>query len=445
MGLEVCTIGGFSEIGGNSCAIKVDDEVIILDMGLHMENYIRYTEDEDIRKLTYEELRSVNAVPNYHLIDDWKGKVIGICPSHGHLDHIGAIPFSAGMFPGAPIVCTPYTAEVIKSILKDEKIKLSNKIVSINLNGKHKFSDKITVEFVNITHSIPHSSLIVVHTPYGKIVYAQDYKIDRSPTLGKKPNLKRIEEIGNTGEVKLAFIESLYAAEHMKTPSEMVAKQMLKDVMLGVHANDNLMLVTTFSSHLARLKSILQLGQELGREVIFIGRSLSKYIGAGEKIGIVNFSSQAKIVRQTRKSDVFLKRIKDKNRGKYLLVITGHQGEPKAVLSRLAREELKFKFKTGDLVIFSCSIIPTELNRELRADLERSLKNKGVRICKDIHVSGHAAREDHRQLLSLLKPEHIIPSHAGYEKAHHLAELAKEMGFKNIHMMADGKRLKLIE
>ena len=197
MTVEICTIGGFSETGKNSTAIKVDDEVVILDMGLHMENYIRYTEDEDISALSYEELLEVNAVPNYSLIKDWAEKVIGIIPSHGHLDHLGAVPFAAGIFPQAPIICTPYSAEVLKSIIRDEEIKVSNKLISLNLNSKHKLSKHISVELVNMTHSIPQASMIVLHTPYGKIVYANDYKFDRQPTLGKKPNLERLEEIGN--------------------------------------------------------------------------------------------------------------------------------------------------------------------------------------------------------------------------------------------------------
>ena len=134
MPIEVCTIGGVSESGKNSTAIKIDDEVIILDMGLQMENYIRYTEDEDINALTYKELLEVNAVPNYKFIEDWKSKVIAIVPGHGHLDHIGAIPFAAGLFPKATIVCTPYTAEVLRSIFTDEKMKIPNKLVSLNLN-----------------------------------------------------------------------------------------------------------------------------------------------------------------------------------------------------------------------------------------------------------------------------------------------------------------------
>ncbi len=444
--IEVCTIGGFSEVGRNSTAIKVDDEVIILDMGLHMENYIHYTDDrEDIRTVTYKELLRVNAVPNYNLIKDWKNQVKAIVPSHGHLDHIGAIPFSASLFPKTQIVCTPYTAEILKSIFRDERINLPNKLVSLNLNSMYKISEKITVELVNVTHSIPQSSIVVLHTPYGKVVYANDYKFDLQPTLGKKPNFKRLEQIGKE-KPSLLVIESLYASEHKKTPSESVAKQMLKDVMLGVKSEGKLMVVTTFSSHLARLKSIIELGKRLNRKIVFLGRSLSKYVNAGEKINLIDFKSSVKLVRHRDQMERVLRSINKNNRGKYLLVVTGHQGEPKAVLSRMVKGQLPSVFEQGDLVIFSCEIIPVETNEMNREKLERDLRAKGVRIFNHIHVSGHASREDHRDFIELVKPKHIIPSHAGYEKAHHLADLAEEMGYKKdktVHLMEDGKRLVL--
>ncbi|MBU0457247.1 MAG: RNase J family beta-CASP ribonuclease [Nanoarchaeota archaeon] len=443
MSIEICTIGGFSETGKNSTAVKIDEEVVILDMGLHMENYIRYTEDEDIRAMTYEELLQVNAVPNYDLINDWKDKVIGIIPSHGHLDHIGAIPFSASIFPKSPIICTPYTAEVLRSIFKDERISIPNNLISLNLNSIYKLSENISVELVNMTHSIPHASMIVLHTPYGKIVYANDYKFDRQPTLGKTPNFDRLQEIGKEGAL-LLIVECLYAHEHKKMPSESVAKQMLKDVMLGVHAEKKAMIVTTFSSHLARLKSIIELGNKLNRKIVFLGRSLSKYVTAGERINLIDFQKNITLVKHRDRIEKILTKINKEGKQKYLLVVTGHQGEPKAILSRMVRNELPFKFENGDVVIFSCSVIPVELNKDNRDKLERQIRSKGARIFKDIHVSGHAAREDHRDLIELVKPKHIIPSHAGQDKANNLASLAEEMGYKrnkSVHLMEDGKRI----
>ncbi|HLC97255.1 MAG TPA: RNase J family beta-CASP ribonuclease [Candidatus Nanoarchaeia archaeon] len=446
MPIEICAIGGYSEVGKNSTALKVDDEVIILDMGLHMENYIRYTEDEEISALSYEELLQVNAVPNYHLVKDWKDKVIGIVPSHGHLDHVGAAPFAASMFPQAPIICTPYTAEVLKGIIRDERMRLPNKIISVNMNSRYRLSKNITLEMVNVTHSIPHSALVVVHTPYGKVIYANDYKFDRHPTLGQRPNYERLEQLGKEKPL-LLIIEALYPHIHGKTPSESVAKQMLEDVMLGVQAQGKAMIVTTFSSHLARLKSIIELGKKLNRRIVFLGRSLSKYVSAGERIQLINFEKDVQLVKQRDKMERILKDIDKRGKEKYLLVVTGHQGEPKAILSRMVGGQLPFRFGTGDVVIFSCGVIPVELNKENRQRLEQQLQAVGVRIFRDIHVSGHAYREDHRDMLNLLKPQHIIPSHAGQEHAHNMAGLAAELGYelnKNIHLMEDGKRFVVV-
>src|SRR3989344_5801010 len=269
MTIELCCIGGFSKTEGNSVALKIEDEVIILDMGLSMEDYIRYTEDrEDVSSKTYAQLLRVNAVPNYNFIKEWHDKVTAIVPSHGHLDHIGAIPFAASLFPNAPIISTPYSIEILKSILSDEHITLPNKLISMNLNSSFKLSSKITVEFVNVTHSIPHTAIVIIHIPYGKIMYANDYKFDRQPVIGKKPNFERLKELGDEG-VKLLIVNCLYANEQKKTPSESVAKQMLKDVMLGVQSKDKAMIVTTFSSHIARLKSIIEMGKKLDRKIVF--------------------------------------------------------------------------------------------------------------------------------------------------------------------------------
>lgn len=443
MPIEVCGIGGFSKTEGNSVAIKVDDEVVLLDMGLSMEDYIKFTEDlEDVSSKTYKTLLKANAVPNYTFIDDWKDKVKVIIPSHGHLDHVGAIPFAAKLFPTAPIVSTPYSIEILRSILHDEHIDLPNEIISMNLNSTYKVSDKITIEFVNITHSIPHTAIIVVHTPYGKVLYANDFKLDDTPTLGKKPNYERLQELGSEG-VELLIMNCLYAHEHKKCPSEAVAKQMLKDVMLGVKSEGRAMIVTTFSSHIARLKSIIEMGKKLNRKIVFLGRSLEKYVKAAERINLVNFTQDVAIYRYRDKVEKMLKRIQREGKDKYLIVCTGHQGEPKAILSRITRGELDFKFDQGDIVVFSCQVIPVEINKQNRDKLEASLRNKNVRIFRDVHVSGHGAREDHRDLIEMVRPKHIMPIHAEPEKAKMIAELAKQLGFKSTFVMEDGKRVSL--
>lgn len=443
MPIEICSISGFSKTEGNSVAIKIDEEVIILDMGLSMSDYVKYTEDrEDITPKTYKELLSVNAVPDYGHIDDWKKKVIAIIPSHGHLDHIGAVPFAASLFKEASIISTPYTIEVIKSLVYDERMELPNRLIPINSNSSYKLSPAITIEFVHVTHSIPHTAVVVLHTPYGKVMYVNDFKLDDHPVVGKKPNYERLKELGKEG-IKVAIVNCLYAHEHKKCPSESVAREMLKDVMLGVNSEGKAMIVTTFSSHLARLTSIIELGKKLKRKIIFIGRSLEKYVKAAEKIQLVDFTSQVTMVRQRDKVLKELHKIQREGKDKYLIVCTGHQGEPRSVLSRLARGDLPFRFESGDIVVFSCNVIPVEPNKKNRTALEQVLSAKNVRMFRDVHVSGHGHREDHRDLLEMIRPEHLIPIHAENAKAKMLGELAEQLGFKNTHVMQDGKRLKL--
>ncbi len=443
MPIEVCAISGFSKTEGNSVAVKVDDEVVILDMGLSMEPYIKFSEDrEDVQLKTYTSLLKADAVPDYGHIAEWKEQVKAIICSHGHLDHAGAVPFAAPLFPMSPVVSTPYSIEIIRTILADERIKLPNRLVAVNLGSSYTISENIRVEFVNITHSIPQAAMVVLHTPYGKIMYVNDFKLDRHPVIGQKPDFSHLQKLGEEG-IKLLILNSLYAHKHSKCPSESVAKEMLKDVMLGCNSEGSAMLVTTFSSHMARLKSIVELGQKLNRKIVFLGRSLDKYVRAAETVNIINFSKQMDIFKHRDQVQKVLRRIEKEGREKYLIVCTGHQGEPKAILSRIARGELDFKFRPGDLVIFSCQVIPVEINKLNREKLEHSLLSKNVRIFRDVHVSGHGHLEDHRDLLGLLKPQQIIPIHAGPAKGHMLAEFAAKLGLDNTTVVHDGKRIKI--
>ncbi|MBD3313871.1 RNase J family beta-CASP ribonuclease [Candidatus Woesearchaeota archaeon] len=441
MGISICTIGGYDEVGKNCTAIKVDDEVVILDMGLHLDKYIAYTEDEDVYDFSAKKLMEIGAVPDLSHIKEWIPFTKAILCTHAHLDHIGAVPFLSNKF-DCPVITTPFAKAVLEAILKDERIDLRNDIKSVNPNSVYKISDKITAEFINMTHSTPQTAMIAIHTEYGTIVYANDFKFDQQPVLGKKPNLKRLSEIGKKGVLCL-ILDSIYADSPRKTPSEGVAKEMLKDVMLGTNSKGKAVVITTFSSHLARLKSIIEFGKKLNRKVIFLGRSLNKYVKAGEDVNIVDFSKKAKIIGFKDKIRKELNRIADK-KDKYIIVCTGHQGEPKAVLPRIVNNEYKFRLGPGDHVIFSCTVIPNEINHANREILESKLRKNGVRIFRDIHVSGHCSREDQRDLIEMLNPKNIIPAHVDAEKAVAMAELTKELGYKlgkSVFIMDDGGEL----
>jgi ribonuclease J len=441
--IEICAVGGYNEIGKNMTAVKVDDEVVIIDMGLHLDKYIKYTEEEeeDIIALSAHELAKVGAIPNDSVIKDWKDKVKAIVPTHAHLDHVGALIFLSSKY-RAPILCTPFTAEIIKTISGDEKIKLKNEIKTLNVNSIYRVSDKITIEFINMTHSTPQTVMVAVHTPYGIILYANDFKFDNHPTLGKKPNYEKLEELGKKG-IEVLICDCTRARQAIKTPSELVAKEMLRDVMLGVDSRHKAVIITTFASHLARLKSIIEFGKKMDRKILFLGRSLAKYTQAGEKIDLINFSKDVEIVKFGKQIKKKIRKI-EKDKDKYLLVVTGHQGEPKSTLAKMVNRVIPFNFSSEDHVIFSCTVIPSEINIKNRANLEKSLREYGVRIFKDIHSSGHASREDLRDLINLVNPAHIIPAHGEEEMKQALVDLAIEKGYKkgkSVHLVNDGDKI----
>ncbi len=442
--IEICAVGGYTEIGKNMTAVKIDDHVIIIDMGLHVDNYISFTNDEDLIGISPQQLRKAGVIPDDTVIEKWKDKVALITTTHAHLDHIGAIPFVAPRY-HAPLLMTPFAAAVVRAIASDEELKLSNPIEIIQPNSSFSVTNDIKVEFISMTHSIPETNMIAIHTKYGIIIYALDFKLDDNPIIGKKPNYKRLEELGKTGNVLALIVESLRAGEAIKTPSEGVAREMLRDVLLGTQSEGKLIVTTTFSSHLARIKSIVEFGKKLNRKIIFLGRSLAKYTAAGEEVGIIKFSDEVKIIKYGNQVKKFLKKINKSNAGEYLLVVTGHQGEPKATLAKMVGE-YNFKFAPEDIIIFSCNIIPSPINEENRRKLETKLSAKGLRIFKDIHVSGHAAREDHRDLINLLQPKNIIPAHGEQQMTSAYASLAKEKGYKlgkTLHMLSNGSFLQL--
>ncbi len=441
--IELTAVGGYSEVGRNMTAVKIGNEVVVLDIGIHLENYIELTNDEDVVNLSAEDLLESDAVPNINAIEDWSKQVKLIIPSHAHLDHIGGIPYLAPKY-NADILASPFTSAVLKKIITEEKIRIKNKIRTLNVNSFYMQSEDVKVEFINITHSTPQSVLIVLHTKEGSIVYANDFKFDLFPVIGKKPDFEKLKALGEKGVLALV-IDSTYAGWYQKMPSESVARQMLKDVLTDLEDNNKAIIVTTFASHIARLKSIIELGSKLNRKIVFLGRSLSKYVSAAEETGIANFSKDVEIVRYSKQIRKRLKKIMKEGKEKYLLVVTGHQGEPSSTLYKMANNQLDFKFEKGDQVIFSCRVIPTPTNIANREYMEKNLNKLGVRIFRDIHVSGHSAREDHRELIQLLKPKHIIPAHGPFQMTTKMAELAYEMGYEyeKVHLLKNGQRINL--
>ncbi len=444
--IEICTVGGFSEVGRNCVAVRVDDEVVIVDMGLHLENYISYTESEDELppNMTPKKLMDINAVPDINHIEDWRKDVVAIVPSHAHLDHIGAIPFLARRFK-ADIICTPFAREVLLAMLHDERIELDHDIISIKPNGRHCVSDRIEIEFIGVTHSIPETTSIAIHTPYGTVIYSNDFKLDSTPTLGPTTNIKRLKELGDQG-VACLIMDSLNSTKEGRTPSEKTAQDDLEKLILeDLDTKGKGIIITTFSSHIARLRAIVRVGHRLRRRVLFLGRSLSKYVDAAQATGIERFEN-VEIVKYKRKIKRRLKEIEHKKE-KFLIVCTGHQGEPKSVLSRMISANLPYRLDSGDYVIFSCKVIPTETNIRARAELDAAIKAKGANVFTDVHVSGHASSDEHRELIGYLRPKILIPSHGTHDLVAGSVKVAQELGYKlgkTVVMMRNGERLRIV-
>lgn len=446
--IKLHAIGGYSEVGKNMTCIEIGDDAFVFDAGLFLPPIVEL-ENHRGEPYTEKKLREIDALPNDSAIKALQGKVRAILISHAHLDHVGAVPYIAHHYPNAEIVATPFTIEFLNSILEDQKIKLYNKLRAVTPNAKFIIKGntgrEYEIEFLNVTHSTLQTAMIVLHTEKGAIIYANDFKFDNTPILGKRPNYDRLKEIAKQGVLAL-IVESLYADDERKTPSEKIARGLLEDVLLTTANEDACIIVTTFSSHIARLKSIVDCGKQLKREILFLGRSLHRYVSAANKLKLVPFMKDIKLVSYRTQLERTLKQVA-KDRTRYMLVCTGHQGEPGSILDRLVRGVLPFRFNSRDHVVFSSRIIPSPINMANRKQLEKKLKEGGVRIFTDVHVSGHCGREDLRDLIEMLQPHHLIPAHGDMQKLTALAELATELGYdlsKDVHILQDGHKINLV-
>lgn len=445
--MHIHTIGGYDEVGKNMTVVELEEDAFIFDCGLFLppvvalEERERGAEDEKL-------LRSIGALP-HDLILDQKNitrKVRAIIPSHAHLDHVGAIPFLARRY-NAEIIGTPFTIEVLKRLYEDEGIPIKNRIVVVQPNSSYMVQGKnrkYQVDFVNITHSTIQTSMVALHTPEGIVLYSNDFKFDNNPIVGKEPNYEKLKELAKEG-VKAMIVDSLYSGDERKTASEKVARSLLEDVMLTTTNEKSAIVATTFSSHIARLKSIVDFSKKLGRKPVFVGRSLNKYVTAAINVKLCPFVKDIQIASYKNQVDKTLKQI-NRDRTKYVIVCTGHQGEPGSVLDRISKGEMPFHFDYEDQIIFSSSIIPTEVNIRNRKNLDEKLKKKGVRIFNNVHTSGHAGREDLRDFVNMIDAEHIFPAHAEPEKRKPMVELCNELGYKtdkDVHLMINGGVIKI--
>ena len=440
--IGIIAVGGYNEMGRNMTAVHVGGDIIIFDMGLRLDQ-VQIHEDVEIERMHSLDLIKIGAIPDDTVMKGVDGTVRAIVCTHGHLDHIGAISKLAHRY-RAPIIATPYTIGLIKQLIKSErKFPAENELVEMNAGETREVSKNLSIEFIRVQHSTLDCVFIAVHTPRGILLYANDFKMDRTPTLGEPPDIKRLKQIGKEG-VFLMITESTNAAIVGKTPSERIAKDLLNDVLIGTEETESGVIVTTFSSHIARIAATLKIAEKMDRIPVLMGRSMDKYVKLAAKMGYIQLPENLKIYGVRKNIDKAFTRIAAEGKEKYLPIVTGHQGEPGAVLERISMDNTGYRIENGDKVIFSANVIPTPSTRANRHALETKLKMRGARIYDGVHVSGHACKEDHWELLRMINPEHVIPAHGNIVMHSSYIEMAENTGYvlsDTIHLLRNGEEL----
>jgi ribonuclease J len=444
MDIEIIAVGGYDEVGRNMTAVRCGKEIVIFDMGLRLDQVMIH-EDAEIENMHSLDLIKIKAIPDDTMMNAVEGSVKAIVCTHGHLDHIGAIPKLAHRY-NAPIISTPYTTELIRQqISGEQKFGVNNKLFTLKTGQRYTLSQTLVLEFVRVQHSIIDTAIAVLHTPHGAIVYACDFKLDRTPVIGEVPDFARLRQIGKEGVLAL-IVESTNIERSGRAPSERIARDLVRDTITSYEDDKNAILVSTFSSHIARVKTLAECAHEIGRKPVLLGRSMERYAVTAEQMKLVSFPSTTSVFGNRRTIDRTLRRMIKAGKDKFLPIVTGHQGEPGSILTRIATGDTPYLLAKGDKVIFSANVIPNPMNFGQRYMVEAHLKLAGVRIFEDLHVSGHAYREDHYELIHLLNPRHLVPAHGHMNLTASYADFATELGYtlhSDLHMLRNGQRLRV--
>ncbi|MFW6436772.1 MAG: RNase J family beta-CASP ribonuclease [Halococcoides sp.] len=446
MEIEIATIGGYEAVGRQMTAVRAGSDIVIFDMGLNLSKVLIH-DNVETERLHSLDLIDMGAIPDDRVMSDLEGDVQAIVPTHGHLDHIGAISKLAHRY-DAPIVASPYTLELVKQeIESEEKFGVENDLVAMDAGETRSISEGVDLEFVNVTHSVIDAINPVLHTPEGAIVYGLDKRIDHDPVIGDPIDMDRFRRIGDEGV--LCYIEDCTnAGKKGRTASESVARRHLKDALYSMREYEGGIVATTFSSHIARVKSLVEFADDIGRQPVLLGRSMEKYSGTAERLDFVDFPDDLGMYGHRKSVDRTFEKIMSDGKSDYLPIVTGHQGEPRAMLTRMARGETPFELENGDKVVFSARVIPEPTNEGQRYQAERLLGMQGARIYDEIHVSGHLSREGHYEMLDALRPEHLIPAHQSLEGYAPYVDTAEAFGYEvgeDLHISRNGNLLTLVE
>lgn len=416
--LRIIPLGGLNEIGKNITLIECDEDIVICDCGM------TFPEDE---------MLGVDIViPDITYLEKNKERIRGIVLTHGHEDHIGAIPYVLKKI-NVPIYGTRLTLGLLENKLKEHNLK--PKMHVVNFNDKVRLG-KIVVEFIRQCHSIPDSAALAFHTPAGVIVHTGDFKIDFTPIMGGVNDLNRFAELGDKGVLCL-LAESTNVERKGYTLSERVVGETFRTIFHEY--TENRIIVATFASNMQRIQQIIEAAEKHGRKIVLSGRSMINNVKVAKDLGYlrVKDSSIIDINKMNKYDDREL-----------CIITTGSQGEPMSALTRIAyNEHRKIQLTPNDLIILSAHPIPGNenavskvINKLIELDAKVIYESLG-----EIHVSGHACQEELKLIHSLIKPRYFIPVHGEQRHLKLHAQLAESMGMnsKNIFIMNNGEVLEL--
>lgn len=419
--LKIIPLGGLEEIGNNMTIFEYEDEIIIVDCGLEFPTDDMLGVDLVIPDVTYLERN--------------KDKIKGFVITHGHEDHIGAIPYILKQI-NIPIYGTRLTLGLIKNKLEEHKLLRSTKLHEVEAGKTINFG-KMKVEFIRSCHSIPDAVMLAIYTPVGTVLHTGDFKIDYTPINSETTDLNRIAEIGNKGILAL-LSDSTNAERKGYTMSERSVGQELDK--LFVNCNKRIV-VATFASNVHRVQQIVNASVANGRKIAVCGRSMINMIETARALGYIDVPENVFI-------DIDM--IKNYTDEQLVIITTGSQGETMSALTRMAAgEHKKIVITPNDLIIISANPIPG--NEKSVSKVIDDLLQIGADVVysalADIHVSGHACQEEQKLILALAKPKYFIPVHGEYRQLMAHAETAKMMGVEpeNIFMSTNGRIIEINE
>lgn len=396
-GLVFVPLGGAGEIGMNLNLYGYNDQWIMVDLGV-----------------TFQDEFGVQVVaPDIKFIEENKDNLHGLVLTHAHEDHVGAIPYLWSRL-RCPIYATPFTMEIVKNKLREAGLIDQAKLHTVPLGGKIELGD-FKLEYVHLTHSIPEPNGLLIETPLGRVFHTGDWKIDPHPVVGRNMDVTTLKDIGDKGVLAMVC-DSTNVFEEGNAGSELDVRNALIDV---VKKQTNRVVITCFASNIARLDSCVAAAKESGRFVVFVGRSMDTMIDA---------ATAAKYF-EAIPHRISIEKAASLPRDQVLYVCTGSQGEPKAALKRIARDNYpNIHLDKDDVVIFSSRKIPG--NEDKIAEVKSDLVRKGIKILNHreslIHVSGHPCRDDLRKMYEWIRPKIAVPVHGEYQHLVEHGRFAKE-------------------